>query len=247
MNRREFLIASGATAAFAADEPPYKQGSGWQALIAPKSRGLAKREAQHGKGHEWYRAGFVKAEGKSLHGDGKPGDIIVNGPHGKTDNIYTTSKFGDCELYVEFMVPQGSNSGVYLHGLYEIQVFDSFGAEKPTTTDCGAIYHRWINGKPVGGSPPKANASAKPGEWQSFHAWFQAPRFDAGGKKTANAKFIRVLHNAFLVQQDVEVDGGTRAHMEIPEAALNPLMLQGDHGPVAYRNIYIRPAQQQKK
>jgi hypothetical protein len=141
------------------------------------------------------------------------------------------------------MVPQGSNSGVYLHGLYEIQVFDSYGAAKPTTTDCGAIYHRWINDKPVGGSPPLANASAKPGEWQSFHAWFQAPKFDASGKKIANAKFLRVLHNSVLVQQDVEVDGGTRAHMQIPEAPLNPLMLQGDHGPVAYRNIYIRPAQ----
>jgi hypothetical protein len=242
MNRRDFLLLTG-VAAFAADVPPYQQGKGWQALIAAKGKGLNNWSAEHGKGHEWYRAGAVKAEGKSLAGDGKPGDIIVNGPNGKTDNIYTNTKFGDCELYVEFMVPAGSNSGVYLQGLYEVQVFDSYGKEKPTTSDCGAIYHRWINEKPVGGSPPLANASAKPGEWQSFHIWFQAPRFDAGGKKTSNAKFIRVLHNSVLVQQSVEVDGGTRAHMEIAEAPLNPLYLQGDHGPVAFRNIYIRAAQ----
>ena len=85
------------------------------------------------------------------------------------------------------------------------------------------------------------NASRKPGEWQSYHIWFRAPRFDASGKKTENAKFLRVLHNGVLVQQDVECEGPTRAHMNIPEAAMNPIMLQGDHGPVAFRNIYVRP------
>ena len=85
------------------------------------------------------------------------------------------------------------------------------------------------------------NASRRPGEWQSFHIWFQSPKFDAGGKKIANAKFLRVLHNGLLVQKDVEVDGPTRAAMELPEAPMNPIMLQGDHGPVAFRNIYIRP------
>jgi hypothetical protein len=85
------------------------------------------------------------------------------------------------------------------------------------------------------------NASRPPGHWQSYQIWFRAPRFDASGKKIENAKFIRVLFNGILVQENVEVDGGTRAHMEIPEAATNPLMLQGDHGPVAYRNIYWRP------
>lgn len=85
------------------------------------------------------------------------------------------------------------------------------------------------------------NASRRPGEWQSFHAWFRAPRFDASGKKTANARFVKVLHNGILVQENVDLEGGTRAHMPIAEAALNPLMLQGDHGPVAFRNLYYRP------
>ena len=90
-------------------------------------------------------------------------------------------------------------------------------------------------------TPTTRNASRRPGEWQGFHIWFRAPRFDASGKKTENARFLRVLHNGLTVQKDVEVDGGTRAHMNLTEAPLNPLMLQGDHGPVAYRNIYVRP------
>jgi hypothetical protein len=140
------------------------------------------------------------------------------------------------------MVSKGSNSGVYLHGLYEVQVFDSYGStEKMTSSDSGGIYHRWIDNKGVGGSAPSRNASRRPGEWQSFQIWFRAPRFDAAGKKTANARFIRVLYNGLSIQENVDVDGGTRAHMAIPEAATNPIMLQGDHGPVAYRNIHIRP------
>ena len=85
------------------------------------------------------------------------------------------------------------------------------------------------------------NASRRPGEWQSYQAWFRAPRFDAAGKKIEPARFLRVLLNGQLVQKDVDVEGPTRAHLTIPEAAQNPLMLQGDHGPVAFRNIYVRP------
>jgi hypothetical protein len=142
---------------------------------------------------------------------------------------------------VEFLIPAKSNSGVYLDGLYEVQVYDSFGVEHPTYIDCGAIYERWINNKGEGGTPPIVNASRRPGEWQSFHIWFRGPRFDPDGKKISNATFVRVLHNGLLVHENVEAPGPTRSGLEIPEAATNPLMLQGDHGPVAYRNIYWRP------
>ena len=67
------------------------------------------------------------------------------------------------------------------------------------------------------------------------------PRFDSSGKKIQNARFLRVVYNGVLVQKDVEVDGPTRAAMDIPEAPTNSLMLQGDHGPVAFHNIYVRP------
>lgn len=194
---------------------------------------------QDGKPSAWFTTKAVKGEGKTLVATAAPGGIIVNG-NGRTANLVTASKHGDCELHIEFMVPEGSNSGVYLHGLYEIQVFDSYGHTEMKTSDCGAVYHRWINEKPVGGSAPRVNASKKPGEWQTFDITFRAPRFK-DGKKVENARFVRVLHNGVEVQKNVEVDGVTRAHMNIPEAAQNPLMLQGDHGPVAYRNIVMFP------
>ena len=237
MLRRDFLLAAGTVAVAAADTEPYKNGRGWKALIQPGS--LKGWLAESNKPSEWTTAKNVTATGKLLEIREPGGTVLVNGPKGRTANIYTTEKFGNCELYVEFMVPQGSNSGVYLQGLYEIQVFDSYGVAKPQTSDCGAIYHRWIHEKPVGGSAPRVNASKPPGEWQSFHAFFRAAKFD-GGRKISNARFDNVLHNGVLVQENVEVDGGTRSHMQIDEAPSNPLMLQGDHGPVAYRNLYIR-------
>lgn len=193
---------------------------------------------QDGKPSTWFATTRLQGAGKALVATPGAGPIIVNG-NGRTANLVTVLKHGDCELHVEFMVPEGSNSGVYLQGLYEIQVFDSFGHTEMKTSDCGGVYHRWIDEKPVGGSAPRVNASKKPGEWQSFDITFRAPRFDKSGRKTANARFVRVLHNGVEIQKNVEVDGGTRAHMNIAEAALNPLMLQGDHGPVAYRNLRL--------
>src|SRR5437773_1219616 len=83
-----------------------------------------------------------------------------------------------------------------------------------TSPDGGGIYHRWIDNKGVGGSAPSRNASRRPGEWQSYHIWFQAARFDSAGKKTANAKFLRVLFNGLAIQNTVECDGPTRAAMD---------------------------------
>ena len=93
----------------------------------------------------------------------------------------------------------------------------------------------------TGGSPPLRNACRQPGEWQSLQIWFQTPRFDSGGKKTTNARVLRILLNEVLIQDSVELGGPTGSHLNVPEAPANPLMLQGDHGPIAFRNIYIRP------
>jgi hypothetical protein len=112
--------------------------------------------------------------------------------------------------------------------------------EKPDTHANGAIYQRWIEGKGVGGTAPLVNASTAPGRWQSLDISFRAPRFDAAGKKTENARFLRVTLNGTLIHENVEAEGPTRASMKLSEAAGNPLMLQGDHGPVAFRNIRVR-------
>lgn len=226
-------------------DPPFLLEEGWQSLLNGKDvSGWHGRDKD--KPNEWYATPavfFDRLLGPTrLSGRKASGDRIVNGPTGRTVDLVTGEKFGDMELYLEWMVSKGSNSGVYLHGLYEVQVFDSYGSVQPvSSSDAGGIYHRWIDNKGVGGSAPRVNASRPPGQWQSYQIWFRAPRFDASGKKIENAKFLRVLFNGILVQEDVDVEGGTRAHIPIPEAATNPLMLQGDHGPVAYRNIYWRP------
>jgi hypothetical protein len=225
-------------------DPPFLLEDGWTPLL--NSRDLSGWHTQDGKPLDWLTLHAVRWERllgpTRLGGKPEPSGTMLNSLQGRTSNLVTDAKFGDAELYVEFMLAKGSNSGVYLQGLYEVQVFDSWAStEGPTSSDCGGIYHRWIDNKGVGGSAPRLNVSRRPGEWQSFTIWFRAPRFDSAGRKTENARFIRVLHNGVTVQQDVEVDGPTRAAMNHPEAPQNPLMLQGDHGPVAYRNIYIRP------
>src|SRR5207248_7595358 len=138
-----------------------------------------------------------------------------------------------------------SNSGVYVQGRYEVQVFDSFGKADVAEHDCGAIYQRWDPKRGKGnegyeGHPPKVNASKAPGEWQTFDITFRAPRFDASGKKIANAKFIKVVHNGKTIHENVELNGPTRSAMSTEEKPTGPIMLQGNHGPVAFRNLRIK-------
>ena len=233
--KRLLLLCS--MAVFAQD-PAYLREDGWRFLL---SGGLAGWKTQDGSAMPWRTArGILFDGGPRLGATAAPGDRILNAPEGKVANIVSRAAFGDVELYLEYLIPKGSNSGVYLQGLYEVQVFDSYGVVSLKSSDGGGIYHRWIGEKPVGGSAPRVNASYAPGQWQSFHIVFRAPRFDGGGRKTENARFIRVVHNGQVVQENVEVEGGTRSHMPIAEAARNPLMLQGDHGAVAYRNIYVK-------
>jgi hypothetical protein len=217
-------------------ETPWLHEKGWRQLGQDGLKGWHMRDAKPGT---WFVTRAVDSQEKRLIATPARGGILVNGPDGNTADLVTVEKFGDIEAYVEWMIPRGSNSGVYLHGLYEVQIFDSYGKTQLGTIDAGSIYNRWIDEKPVGGSPPKVNASRAPGEWQSFHIWFRAPRFKAG-KKIENARFLKVVYNGQTVQQNVEVDGPTRAHMDLAEAPSNPLMLQGDHGPVAFRNIWVK-------
>ena len=91
--------------------------------------------------------------------------------------------------------------------------------------------------------PPGQVASRRPGEWQSYHIWFRAPRFDATGKKIENARFIKVTHNGQVIHENVEVPRPTCAALALDEKPKGPLMLQGDHGPVAYRNLRIKPVE----
>lgn len=154
---------------------------------------------------------------------------LVNPPSG--EDIYTEEKFGDGIFEVEFMVPKGSNSGIYLMGEYEVQILDSYGRDKVGPGDLGGLY---------GAAAPRVNASKKPGEWQTFVIDFRAPRFE-GGKKVANAAFAKVTLNGKVIHENVEMKGPTPGGLSGKEAPTGPLMFQGNHGPVVFRTIKITP------
>lgn len=178
----------------------------------------------------------------------KPGEgILYNGQEGKSINLVSKGVHGDAEVEVEFMIPKSSNSGIYLMSRYEIQILDSYGKADNALSvhDGGAIYERWDESKPEGsrgyeGTPPATNACSAPGTWQTFKIHFRAPRFDAEGRKTENARFIRVEHNGVVIHEDVEVTGPTRGGTSGPEVALAPVVVQGDHGPIAFRKLLVR-------
>jgi len=171
--------------------------------------------------------------------------ILVNGKEGQARDLLSKQSFGDLEVHVEFLIPKDSNSGVKLHGLYEIQICDSWGVKEPKGSDCGGVYPR-ADLRPTyhyldKGVPPRKNACKKPGEWQTLDIIFLAPRFDASGKKTANARFLKVIFNDQVIHDNVELPTPTGHAWTQKESATGPLLLQGDHGPVAFRNLRVRP------
>jgi sugar phosphate isomerase/epimerase len=214
----------------------------WTDLLAPGD--LSSFRAPLGEWRTAARVASAPSDPRRLASTPGSG-VVVNGDAGRTVDLLTREEHGDVELHVEFLVPKGSNSGVYLMGRYEVQVLDSFGvaqADYPGNA-CGGIYPRWLDETNVGGRSPRVDASRPAGEWQSFDVVFRAPRFDARGRKVAHARFEKVLHNGVLVHEDVEVTGPTRAarfESEKDEGPAGPLQLQGDHGPVAYRNLRVR-------
>ncbi len=234
-------------------DPPYLLEEGWQPLLNGKNlKGWQYLEPEKGG---WMAVSGVYWGGpdnpRKLMGVDKKGDRILNTVNGLERNdassIITKQKYGDIELYLEFLMPDDGDSGIYFHGLYEIGIRDTWNKNPPREYHhCGAIVARWINEQYVGGKGPDKIAVRPAGEWQSLYIQFQAPRFNSNGEKTTNAKFVRVLLNGELIHENVEIDGPTHASMEIPEAEMNPLMLQGNYGPIAYRNIYVRPLKSDK-
>ena len=186
-------------------------------------------------------ADITKADALSV----TPGTgVLANLPGTGGADLFTTAEYGDIDLEVDYMMAKGSNSGIYLQGRYEVQLLDSWTVKNPTSGDNGGIYHRWNESKPEAekgyeGYAPRMNASKAPGLWQQLRISFQAPRFDAAGKKVENAKFIRIELNGVVIHENVSLSGPTRGAMSNDEAATGPLRLQGDHGPVAFKNMRI--------
>jgi hypothetical protein len=156
-------------------------------------------------------------------------------------SIRTKQSFGDVQLHLEWRAPRKiegegqdrGNSGVYLMGLYEVQVLDSYKNETYYNGQAASIYKQHI---------PLVNSCREPGKWQTYDIIFTAPRFNAN-ETLASPAYITVLHNGVLVQNHVEIKGPTeyigRPPYRFHEEKL-PLMLQEHNNPVSYRNIWIR-------
>jgi hypothetical protein len=181
-------------------------------------------------------SGWTRVDGGPFGWQVKDGAMICVPKKG---SVRTKRLFGDQQLHVEFRVPRmpdakgqaRGNSGVYLQGLYEIQVLDSHGIAKPGVNDCGALYECHA---------PAKNACKPPEQWQSYDITFRAPTFGKDGKVVKQGT-VTVVHNGVKVLDNKEIKGPTRAAMKRDPRRPGPLMLQ-DHGnTVAFRNIWLVP------
>lgn len=195
----------------------------------------------------WQIAGSVQAD---LTRDevlsATPGTgILVNLPSAEAkSDLYTILEHQDADVELEFMMARHSNSGIYLQGQYEIQLLDSHGKTTVTYGDCAGIYQRWDESRGAGnegylGQAPRVNVAKAPGLWQKLAISFRAARFSPGGEKIENARILSVHLNGQLVHQNVVLTGPTRGSDHGYDIAKGPLRIQGDHGPVAFRNIKI--------
>jgi hypothetical protein len=158
-----------------------------------------------------------------------------------TGGIRTKQGFGSVQLHIEWATPspaKGSgqdrgNSGVFLQGIYEVQVLDSFENQTYWHGTAGSVYKQY---------PPLVNATRKPGEWQVYDIVYHAPQFNDDGRVTKRATFT-VFHNGVLIQDHVEVMGVT-THLGPPYYKAHPdkgpISLQDHDHTVRYRNIWVR-------
>ncbi|MDB6075226.1 MAG: hypothetical protein JWO89_2866 [Verrucomicrobiaceae bacterium] len=187
--------------------------------------------------------GMAPPAGAVVLFDGKDVKAFQKGARMTTDGLLmegatTVQEFGDCTLHVEFQLSympeqrgqSRSNSGVYLQGRYEVQILDSFGLNGENN-ECGGIYTI---------AKPMVNMCLPPQVWQTYDIDFDAPSFDAAGKKTEEAH-ITVKHNGVLIHDGVTVPHATPSALFPAEAAKGPLHLQNHKNPVRFRNLWIIP------
>ena len=259
------FLADNVSTQAAPPQPPhekYASSDGWKPLF--NGRSLAGWKFRNpGAKKVWVVCDDVRLDRSNparllpLGPGGSPAAALLCGDDGRGSDIMTDEAYGDYELHLEFNVPKGSNSGVYNRGLFEIQVFDSYGVPKLAVHDCGALYERAI---------PSENHARPPGEWQSYDItmtgkklsliWNGKPVFkdiDVRYGETDRGAFDRLNQENAGKAEGLRVklrqengkyvgyfgEGGTRSSLDGPDRP-GPILLQGDHGPVAYRNLYIR-------
>ena len=184
-----------------------------------------------------WKAKWSESETKwQINNDGSV-SVVNDGSGG----IETIENFGSVQLHIEWKTSEDtshqnqdrSNSGVFLQGIYEIQILDSYKSSTYVNGQAGSVYKQYI---------PLVNASRKPGEWQSYDIIFDAPDFDSDGNKIKSGHFT-VFHNGILIHNHVEILGTTEnvgppkniAHGNGPIALQSHCCSQ-----VSFRNIWVR-------
>ncbi len=191
-----------------------------------------------GTRHNWpnEQSAMVSTRGESV-----PGKV-------RSNHVLSTYHFRDADIHVEFQLPEDSkgNSGIYIHGHYELQIYNSYTAKNLTQGEMGAIY---------GFAPPLVNAARPPGQWQVYDARYRAPRRDHTGKILQPGS-LTVWLNGQLVQDHTSFTEprsqyhpfrhGRTEYLARVEASwcadqTGPLFLQDHDAPVRFRNVWIRP------
>jgi alpha-L-fucosidase len=191
---------------------------------------------------------FLSMAGGAIDWPIQAGALVSTHGSRNTNHVVSRLHFRDADIHVEFMLPEttGGNSGIYIHGNYELQIYNSYGTEDLSMEDIGSIY---------GFSKPLANACRKPGVWQVYDIRYRAPRRDAQGKITEEGSITAYL-NGVLVQDNARIGGprsrwhpfrhGTTPYLQaigrrLKKTMTGPLFLQDHSSPVRFRNVWVRP------
>jgi hypothetical protein len=161
---------------------------------------------------------------------------LVNQGLAPPEDYVSSFVFGDAKVHVECALPKGGATAVSVHGRYDILLADPGDEKGLSLRSMGAV----LSGEHFAGSPPLLPAFKGPGQWHELDFFFRAPRFDASGNKTANARFERVMVDDVLLQNQIELTEPAQGAAG-PETAEGPLVIRGGLGTCAVGGIMVRP------
>jgi len=212
--------------------PPSKESDqeGWLMLTWGDALGLWRHEG-------WSLADAVLPRPDAPRFELSPGTGALVNDGAAPSDLVSRPEFGDVELHLGFMLPRGGASGVRLLDRYEVRLVDSARDHEPGVGDCGAIPAT----AEQAGRSPAFQAFRGPGEWHDLDLVFRAPRFDDQGRRTREARFERILIDGLAVHENVRLESPTVGAPERDEVARGPLVLRGDAGLVAFRDVRVKP------
>ncbi len=195
---------------------------------------------------------FVSSTGGAINWPVEDGALVSTPNSRRSNNLVSRLHFRDARLHVEFMLPpQGDgNSGIYLQGLYELQILNSAGKKHPGLGDMGAVYGLY---------KPLVDAALPPGQWQAYDVLYIAPRRDSAGKLREEGSITAWL-NGRLIHDHVRIGDKTSDYNPYrydtteylatiakrqQTTMVGPLILQDHDCPVRFRNIWVKPCDDQ--